>query len=82
MPSLTDAVAEFANLQFGKERRMAGQYSEVSLGTGNLQFFDLFANQRALGRDNREFDGAGSHSYAAAPIFLAFSMASSMVPTI
>src|SRR5207249_1614958 len=40
----------------GEQRRMSGQEPEIAFGSRNLDFIDLFADQRPLGRDDVELE--------------------------
>ena len=61
---------------------MAGQHAEIAGPARNHHHVGLLRKQQALGRDQFEGDLAVRHRYAASAAMLrAFSMASSMVPT-
>jgi hypothetical protein len=80
-PPLADSITKFTDFQFGEKRRVTRQDTEVSFGAWDLQFFNLLVNERAFRCDEREIYGSSCHFYFTAAIFLAFSTASSIVPT-
>ena len=69
-------------LELPQHRRVPGEHTEIAFGSRQLQLVELRGHERALRSDDLEGDlGGKSHGRYADCIPLAFSTASSIVPT-
>jgi hypothetical protein len=60
-PGLAFAVPDLADFHFGEQRCVAGKNAEITFGARNLNFFNLFVNNRSLRRNDNEIDAAFRH---------------------